>query len=140
MGKNARNLLEGACSHLLEGWLSLVNVLSVHAPMPIIDMSKRVNENKNSIDSSETHQHLLVDALFLMRDYCGSVEMSAELAASLASCMARIVRTLCNLFANFEKIHATREALLPILYLLLQCLVLPGLQFKRKVKILIFRL
>lgn len=64
--KNALNLLEGSCTHLLEGWLSVMNVLSVHVPLPFINIS--------------THKHILVDALFLLRDYCRSVEMSSELA------------------------------------------------------------
>uniref|UniRef100_A0A914GU12 Uncharacterized protein n=1 Tax=Globodera rostochiensis TaxID=31243 RepID=A0A914GU12_GLORO len=76
MKRNARNLLEGACVHLLEGWLSVLNVLSLHCPLPFID--------------TRTHQCLLVDALFLLRSYCNCVEMSPELAYSVAVCISRI--------------------------------------------------
>lgn len=38
--RNARSLLEGACVHLLQGWLSVVNVLALHVPLPFIDTSK----------------------------------------------------------------------------------------------------
>jgi len=38
--KNALNLLEGSCTHLLEGWLSVMNVLSVHVPLPFINICK----------------------------------------------------------------------------------------------------
>lgn len=110
--KNAQNLLEGACTHLLEGWLCLINILAIHVPLHFINI--------------DVHKNLLVDALFLLRDYCSTVEMSQDLAASIARCMARVICAICNLFIMFSKDLFTRETLLPILHLALQCIVLPG--------------
>ncbi|KAL3121799.1 hypothetical protein niasHT_002027 [Heterodera trifolii] len=116
MLRNARNLLEGACVRLLEGWLSVMNVLSVHCPLPFID--------------AQTHQCLLVDALFLLRSYCNCVEMSPELASSVALCISRTVRAICGIFHRIREVQPNlspiRRSLLPILHLLLQIIVLPG--------------
>uniref|UniRef100_A0A914M5A3 Uncharacterized protein n=2 Tax=Meloidogyne incognita group TaxID=654580 RepID=A0A914M5A3_MELIC len=127
--KNALNLLEGSCTHLLEGWLSVMNVLSVHVPLPFINIS--------------THKHILVDALFLLRDYCRLVEMSSELAASVATCFSRIVSSVCSMFEKYEDIQKAKSAILPVLHLLIQCIVLSGYSksftFKRELYICCLR-
>jgi len=74
-----------------------------------------------------THKHILVDALFLLRDYCRLVEMSSELAASVATCFSRIVSSVCSMFEKYEDIQKAKSAILPVLHLLIQCIVLSGL-------------
>jgi hypothetical protein len=73
------------------------------------------------------HQHILIDALFLLRDYCASVEMSPELAESVASCMTRFINSICTILERFREPTNAQEEILPIICLLLQCIILPGL-------------
>ncbi|KAI1727325.1 nucleoporins domain-containing protein [Ditylenchus destructor] len=110
---NARNLLEGACIHLLSGWLAVINVLSLVAPLPFLN--------------PDQHQCFLVDALFILKEYCFCVDTSVELSGMLSDCIFRLVRAICSIFkATSPHKSQMRDFLYPIIHLLLQCLILPG--------------
>lgn len=68
----------------------------------------------------------MVDALFLLKDYCMHVDTSVEISAMLSNCIFRIVRTLCNLLTMMYDLRESRQNLFPIIHLLLNCLIHPG--------------
>lgn len=67
-----------------------------------------------------------------------NVDTSVEISGMLSNCIFRIIRTLCNLLKmRFNEMIQMRENLFPIIHLLLNCLIQPGLYFLRFIYIYI---
>lgn len=100
--------------HLLSGWLSVVNVLALHTPLIFIE--------------SNINQKFLLDALFLIKNYCFCVDTTVEINGMISNCIFRIVRSICTFYKDgLSPRNVLRQTLFPIVYVLLQCLVLPSL-------------
>lgn len=98
----------------MSGWLSVVNVLALHSPLFFID--------------ADLNQKILLDALFLLKNYCFCVDTTIEINGMISSCIFRIVRAICAFYkTNSTTKNVLRHTLFPIVYVLLQCLVLPSL-------------
>uniref|UniRef100_A0A915DWS5 Uncharacterized protein n=1 Tax=Ditylenchus dipsaci TaxID=166011 RepID=A0A915DWS5_9BILA len=95
---NARNLLEGACIHLLSGWLSVVNVLSLSAPFRLfIQINIKRLSKSQILHTLFPIVHLLLTCLVLP-GYSKCVRFKMDMYGSIL-----IIFDTCNKAAAVDK-------------------------------------